>query len=152
GSLFAPIHWSDATASCARIGDLVMPETDRYSGQPDAKATPASIAPVDFAFRGFALTRRPIGVPADTWWARVAVTRASGLLLATNAGPGLGQGQARHIFGDGAGLAKYVDHQGAISRPAAFAGGKLGGSLFIAPAETAPQWDAVKALFEVETL
>src|SRR5215831_7539320 len=48
GSLFTPIHWSDATASCARIGDLVMPETDRYSGQPDAKATPASIEPVDF--------------------------------------------------------------------------------------------------------
>src|SRR5215831_4931808 len=31
GSLFAPIHWSEATASTARIGDLVMPETDRYS-------------------------------------------------------------------------------------------------------------------------
>src|SRR5262249_30053233 len=46
GSLFAPIHWSDATASAARVGDLVMPETVRYSGQPDAKATPASIAPV----------------------------------------------------------------------------------------------------------
>ena len=54
GSLFAPIHWSDATASAARICDLVMPETDRYSGQPDAKATPAAIAPVRFAFRGFA--------------------------------------------------------------------------------------------------
>src|SRR5262245_53920014 len=108
GSLFAPIHWSDATASCARIGDLVMPETDRYSGQPDAKATPASIAPVDFAFRGFALTRRPIGVPAGTWWARVAVTRASGLLLATNDGPEIWHGHARHIFCDGAELAEYV--------------------------------------------
>ena len=63
GSLFAPIHWSDATASAARIGDLVMPETDRYSGQPDAKATPAAIAPVAFAFRGFALTRAPIALP-----------------------------------------------------------------------------------------
>ena len=35
GSLFAPIHWSDETASAARVGDLVMPETDRYSGQPE---------------------------------------------------------------------------------------------------------------------
>ena len=152
GSLFVPIHWSDATASCARIGDMVMPETDRYSGQPDAKATPASIAPVDFAFRGFALTRRPVSVPAGTWWARVAVTRASGLLLATNDGPEIWRGHARHMFCDGAELAEYVDHQRGIYRTAAFVAGKLAGSLFIGPAETAPQWDAVKALFEVETL
>jgi len=152
GSLFAPIHWSDATASSARIGDLVMPETDRYSGQPDAKATPASIAPVDFAFRGFALTRRPIRVPAGTWWARVAVTRASGLLLATNDGPEIWHSHARHMFDDGAELAEYVDHQRGIYRTAAFVAGELAGSLFIGPAETAPQWDAVKALFEVETL
>jgi assimilatory nitrate reductase catalytic subunit len=152
GSLFAPIHWSDATASSARIGDLVMPETDRYSGQPDAKATPASIAPVAFAFRGFALTRRPIRAPAGTWWARVAVTRASGLLLATNDGPEIWRGHARQMFCDGAELAEYVDLQRGIYRTAAFVAGELTGSLFIGPAEAAPQWDAVKALFEVRTL
>ena len=59
GSIFAAIHWSDATASSARICDLVMGDTDRYSGQPEAKATPAAIAPVAFAFRGFALTASP---------------------------------------------------------------------------------------------
>ena len=42
GLLFAPIHWSDANASSARIGELVMPATDPYSGQPEAKATPAA--------------------------------------------------------------------------------------------------------------
>ncbi len=47
GSLFAPIHWSDETASCARIGELVTPATDPYSGQPEGKATPAAIRPVD---------------------------------------------------------------------------------------------------------
>jgi assimilatory nitrate reductase catalytic subunit len=152
GSLFAPIHWSDATASAARIGDLVMPETDRYSGQPDAKATPASIAPAAFAFRGFALTRRPIRAPVGTWWARVAVTRAAGLLLATNDGPEIWHGHARQMFCDGAELAEYVDLQRGIYRTAAFVAGELTGSLFIGPAEAAPQWDAVKALFEVETL
>ena len=47
GSLFVPIHWSGETASAARACDLVAPHTDPYSGQPEAKATPASIAPVD---------------------------------------------------------------------------------------------------------
>ena len=34
--------------SSARVGDLVAPQTDPYSGQPEAKATPAAIAPVAF--------------------------------------------------------------------------------------------------------
>ena len=50
-------------ASSARVGDLVAPRTDPYSGQPEAKATPAAIAPVDFRMRGFALTRQPIALP-----------------------------------------------------------------------------------------
>jgi len=152
GSLFAPIHWSDATASAARIGDLVMPETDRYSGQPDAKATPAAIAPEPFAFRGFALTRQPLTLPDGSWWVRVAVAKASGLLLATNDGPKSWKQRAGGLLGEGAELAEYIDEQRGIYRVAAFAEGRLVGCLFIGPADNAPQWDAVKALFEHDTL
>ena len=150
GCLFAPIHWSDATASAARVGDLVMPETDRYSGQPDAKATPASIAPVRFAFRGFAVTRRPISPPPNTWWTRVALSGASGLLLATNEGPEVWRGGARQMLGTE--LAEYIDQQRGVYRAASFDAGELTGCLFIGAAETAPQWDAVKTLFAAETL
>jgi assimilatory nitrate reductase catalytic subunit len=152
GSLFAPIHWSDETASAARICDLVMPETDRYSGQPDAKATPAAIAPAPFAYRGFALTRHPVALPEGTWWARVTVTNGHGLLLATDDGPDVWREVARQMFGNGADLAEYADGQRGIYRAAAFVEGQLAGCLFIGPAETAPQWDAIKALFEAETL
>jgi assimilatory nitrate reductase catalytic subunit len=155
-SLFAPIHWSDATASAARIGDLVMPETDRYSGQPDSKATPAKIAPMHFAFRGFALTRRPVSLPQGnqkaTWWARVAVTNGHGLLLATNQGPETWRGAVRQMLGDGAELAEYADGRRGIYRVAAFADGQLIGCLFVGPSDGAPQWDAVKALFEGDAL
>ncbi len=99
GSLFAPIHWSDATASYARIGDLVMPETDRWSGQPDSKATPVAIAPVAFGYRGFALTRRALTLPAETWWARVTVANAHGLLFASNQGPEFWRVAARALLG-----------------------------------------------------
>jgi assimilatory nitrate reductase catalytic subunit len=152
GSLFAPIHWSDATASAARIGDLVMPETDRYSGQPDAKATPAAIAPEPFAFRGFALTREPLALPDGSWWARVAVAQAAGLLLATNDGPKAWKQRARELFGEDDEVAEYLDQQRGIYRVAAFAEGRLAGCLFIGPADNAPQWDAIKALFEHDTL
>jgi assimilatory nitrate reductase catalytic subunit len=56
------------------------------------------------------------------------------------------------MFGDGAELAEYADAQRGIYRAAAFVDGQLAGCLFIGPAETALQWDAVKALFEGETL
>src|SRR5262249_8979329 len=48
GSVFAPIHWNDSNASSARAGDLVAPCTDPFSGQPEAKATPAAIEAVAF--------------------------------------------------------------------------------------------------------
>ena len=64
GMLFAPIHWSEATASAARVGALVATAPDgSVSGQPENKATPASIAPYEFVFRGFALSRAPLELP-----------------------------------------------------------------------------------------
>ena len=67
GMLFAPIHWSEANATGARVGSLVAPHTDPFSGQPENKATPASIAPYEYVFRGFALSRKPLELPAHAW-------------------------------------------------------------------------------------
>jgi assimilatory nitrate reductase catalytic subunit len=63
GMLFAPIHWSEVTASAARVGALVAPFTDPFSGQPENKATPASIVPYEYVFRGFALSRVQLPLP-----------------------------------------------------------------------------------------
>src|ERR1041385_4735854 len=62
-SLFAPIHWSDQNPSSARVGALVAPFTDPFSGQPENKATPASVAPCEYLFRGFALSRTLVQLP-----------------------------------------------------------------------------------------
>ncbi len=151
GSLFAPIHWSDETASSARIGDLVTPATDPYSGQPEAKATPAAIAPVAFKYRGFTLSRRRLALPKATWWARAAVAGGEGILLASNDSPEAWRSFALSIFAD-AELAEFIDPVGGGYRIAAFTEGRLTGCLFVGPAENAPQWDAVKVLFEAETV
>ncbi len=152
GSLFVPIHWSDVTASSARVGDLVAPATDPFSGQPEAKATPAAIAPMTFSSRGFALMRQPHDLPAGTWWARVAMTGGCGLLIATNDKPHVWRSHAPSLFGPECELAEYVDEQRGAYRVAAFLRGRLEGCLFIGPADAAPQWDTVKALFESEAL
>jgi assimilatory nitrate reductase catalytic subunit len=152
GSLFAPIHWSNENSSAARIGDLVAPYIDPFSGQPEAKATAVSIAPINFAMRGFALARHPIKLPGNTWWARTAVTGGQGYLFATAEIPTFWYEAAPPLFSPGAELAEYSDPSRGVYRVAAFIDGRLEGCFFVGPADAAPQWDAVKALFESETI
>jgi assimilatory nitrate reductase catalytic subunit len=150
GMLFAPIHWSEANATSARVGSLVAPFTDPFSGQPENKATPAAIAPYEFVFSGFVLSRTPLELPAHAWWARVAVTGGHGYLFADNADLLGWQHWLRMQSGDD--IAEYKDFGGGIYRGASFAGGRIDKCLFIGPARDAGDWNVVKALFSAEVL
>src|SRR5262249_25718202 len=125
GTLFAPIHWSDTTASSARVGDLVMADTDPFSGQPEAKATPATIAPVPFRLRGFAVTRQRVELPPGTWWARVTLAGGNGLLFATDDEPAAWRERSKCLFGPNAELAEFFDEPRHAYRVAAFADRRL---------------------------
>jgi assimilatory nitrate reductase catalytic subunit len=131
GSIFVPIHWSDQTASSARVGDLVGSATDPFSGQPEAKATPAAIERVDFGFDGFALTRRPLALPRDIWWARLAIAEGCGYVLASDDGPLRWQALTSELFGEDAVLTHYTDRARGVYRVAAFAHNELVGCLFM---------------------
>jgi assimilatory nitrate reductase catalytic subunit len=150
GMLFAPIHWSEANASSARVGALVAPFTDPYSGQPENKATPASIAPYEYVFRGFALSRTPLQLPDHAWWTRVAVSGGFGYLFADNADLAGWQSWLRAIAGDD--LAEYKDLGGGVFRAASFTQGRIETCLFIGPARDAGDWDVVKSLFAADSL
>jgi assimilatory nitrate reductase catalytic subunit len=152
GSIFAPIHWSDATAAYARVGGIVAPANDPLSGQPEAKATPARIEPIEYAYSGFALTRRAIALPAGTWFSRVAVAGGAGLLFATNQPPDVWRGLARDFMPAGAELAEYTDPARGHARIAALREGRLEACIFVGPAKAPPQWDAVRTLFAAATL
>ena len=150
GMLFAPIHWSEATATAARVGSLVAPFTDPFSGQPENKATPASIAPYEYVFRGFALSRRPLQLPPHAWVARVAVNGGHGYLFADNADLlGWQHWLRMHTESD---LAEYKDFGGGIYRGASFSNGRIESCLFIGPASDAGDWNVVKGLFAADTL
>jgi assimilatory nitrate reductase catalytic subunit len=145
GMLFAPIHWSEATATGSRVGALVAPFTDAFSGQPENKATPASIAPYEYVFRGFALSRTPLVLPDHAWWAHVAVPGGHGYLLADNADLGDWQSWLRSATSDD--LAEYKDFGGGVYRAAAFAADRIEACLFIGPAHDAGDWDVIKQMF-----
>ncbi|TAI64113.1 nitrate reductase [Bradyrhizobium sp. Leo170] len=150
GMLFAPIHWSEATATGARVGSLVAPFTDPFSGQPENKATPAAIAPYEYVFRGFALSRQPLQLPAHAWVARVAVSGGHGYLFADNADLlGWQLWLRMNTEGD---LAEYKDFGGGIYRGASFKDGRIESCLFIGPADDAGDWNVVKSSFAADTL
>src|SRR5262249_51363321 len=142
GSLFAPIHWSVITASSARVGDLVMADTDPFSGQPEAKATPATIGPIAFRFRGFAVTRQRAELPAGTWWARVTLAGGNGLLFATDDEPAVWRERSKRLFGPNVELAEFF-YEARHPHPAgAFAGRRLGGGPVGRPPPAGPALDA----------
>src|SRR3954451_3310336 len=148
GSLFAPIHWSSENSSNGRIGALVHALVDPLSGQPDAKATPAAIAPEPAKTRGFVLSRSPLpspAVPGGLWWARFAVGGGFGTLFATTRSAREIAGWALALFSD-AEVAEAADAAPGVYRCAAVVGGSLQGVLFAGPAEARPHWDAAKAL------
>jgi assimilatory nitrate reductase catalytic subunit len=152
GSIFAPIHWSDATAGDARVGALAMADTDPVSGQPELKATPARIAPLEFAYCGFALSRDVMALPEGTWFARVAVAGGHGLLFATNELPQRWHALLSALIGDNAERAEYVDLPRGIVRIAALRAGRIEACLYSGPSRNPSRWDVVRVLFESENL
>jgi assimilatory nitrate reductase catalytic subunit len=150
GTLFAPIHWSEANASSARVGALVAPFTDPFSGQPESKATPASIASYEYVFRGFMLSRKQLALPPNLWWARATVAGGYGYLFADNADLARWPSWLKSI--PGGDLAEYHDFGGGVYRAASFAGERIETCLFVGPAHDAGDWNVVKGLFAADRL
>ncbi len=146
GSVFVPIHWSDANSSHGAVGPLVQGVVDPHSGQPEMKATPATLSPEPMALRGFALTRHEIAPPAGTWWARARVEGGSGTLFAAGGRAAGVMDWAPALF-PGCEVAEYVDVAADAYRCAAFRDGVFEGALFVGPAAARPRWEAAKAVF-----
>jgi assimilatory nitrate reductase catalytic subunit len=72
GSLFMPMHWTDAFAPAGRANALVAAALDPVSGQPEFKHAPARIRAYRETWRGFLLSRRSLACPEglDLVWRR----------------------------------------------------------------------------------
>ncbi|MEO0436738.1 MAG: molybdopterin-dependent oxidoreductase [Pseudomonadota bacterium] len=68
GEVFLPMHWTGENSSLGRMGVVVSPERDPYSGQPESKQTPVALRKIDIAVWGTVLCNEPIDeFPADFW-------------------------------------------------------------------------------------
>jgi assimilatory nitrate reductase catalytic subunit len=150
GMLFAPIHWSAANASDARVGALVAPHVDPHSGQPESKATPAAIAPHLFRQRGFVVSRTVLTMPVGAWWAQVTVAGGHAYLFADNADPSAWRAWLKQqASGE---TADYSDEAAGVFRAALFEGDRLELCVFVGLAAAAPDWELTAALFAAEEL
>jgi assimilatory nitrate reductase catalytic subunit len=68
GSVFVPMHWTGETAPSGRVNVAISPFVDPVSGQPALKMGEVSIAPVDVALYGFAISQdKPLLSGANYW-------------------------------------------------------------------------------------
>jgi assimilatory nitrate reductase catalytic subunit len=152
GSLFAPIHWTDATAGRARIGALTHPSVDSISGQPDSKATAATIAPSPIAAEGFVVTRRRVALPDWLAHARIAVAGGEAITFASAERPAALEAFVSNWLGRVASPSRRVDEGGQRFQSASFADGRLDTLLHVAPKLDRAALDAAIALLARPTI
>lgn len=137
GQIFAPMHWTDETASAARIDVLVPGTVDPISGQPESKS--AAVAAELFAARwfGFAVSAAPLQ-PTSEYWARARVQSGWRAELAGLTPPEDWVAYARDLFGlPQASAATVIDAKRGLARVAFHSGGRLVAALFAGPAPVA---------------
>lgn len=62
GCVFVPIHWSEQFASSSRVGAVVNPAVDPFSGQPEFKHTPVKLSAYQPKWQGFLLSREALAI------------------------------------------------------------------------------------------
>ena len=151
GAVFAPIHWSAETSSHGRVGALVNPATDPFSGQPELKATPVRLSPVLFAREGGFVARGAVELPESCWWARVTLNGGVGYRMASDWSV-LDAAAWFHARYGHCEIAELLDTPQGLYRAAAFKAGRLVAALFLAPPQGEPVWDSLKDLLAAEVI
>ncbi|MCF6446074.1 nitrate reductase [Nereida sp. MMG025] len=150
GQLFAPIHWTGETAPSARIDDLVAPNTDPISGQPDSKGSYVEAQRYDAAWYGFAVSREPMALRSAYW----SVARTAQGFRAELAGKhpvADWEAEGRDIFGvPNASVSSFVDQTRGTARVAFYDGDVLIAALFVAREPVAIMRDYLATLPDTE--
>nr|WP_255449597.1 nitrate reductase [Shimia ponticola] len=146
GQVFAPIHWTGETAPSARIDDLVAPNTDPVSGQPESKASTVAVERFQADWYGFAISSSAMTPIGDYW----ALARTDAGFRAEIAGTGPvenWEATARAVLGTShAEAILFEDAKRGTARIVLHEGGRLVGALYIASEPVAVMRDYLATL------
>jgi assimilatory nitrate reductase catalytic subunit len=148
--VFVPMHWTDAFTSAGPIGRAVTARLDPHSGQPELKATPASVSRVEARFHGLLLRRDGGALPALCHWTQVPL--ANGHLYRLAGTQALPKGDALQRFSaallgpmpDAVAWVEMEDPARGVLRRAALVDGVLAACLLLAEDEASlPRPEAI---------
>jgi assimilatory nitrate reductase catalytic subunit len=151
GSLFAPIHWSSENSSAGRTCALVQPNTDPFSGQPEAKATPARVSPFPVSSHGFVLSRTPIDATGFAYWARARMPAGHATFFALDAVPESWSAWSEGLLPTGEALT-YEDARSQQFRTAVLRNGRLDAVLYVAAVPVLPSIEWLKTCFDLPAI
>ncbi|RYU59617.1 nitrate reductase [Methylolobus aquaticus] len=148
GSVFAPMHWTDANARGALVNALVGPACDPVSGEPESKFTPVRVEAYRSAWQGFALSRQPLAFPDATYCVAI---RGRGHWLYELAGDGApddwGATARAAGGGDGDEWLEFSDPRAGRYRCARLSASQLAFCLFVETGASLPARDWLGSLF-----
>jgi assimilatory nitrate reductase catalytic subunit len=152
GEVFAAMHWTDEFSSAGPVDRLVGAVTGPVSGQPELKATPVRVTPVETLWWGLLLRQSPRSLQGRCYWARVPLGNGHAYAL-RGWEPLPGGGDAEDWVGALLGamaraeLVTYADPGHRTFRYASLVGNRLEACLFLTnEAGALPARDQVAAM------
>jgi assimilatory nitrate reductase catalytic subunit len=149
GEIFAPMHWTDQFVSTGPIDRVVSAKVDPVSGQPELKATVATVTPVAVHFHGLLLRRSGGALPDICHWVRVPIGegqlyRLAGLRLLPVGDDLIRFASVLLELREGCDWLEVSDRRRGVLRVAAVVDGALEACLFLArDATSLPNAEAV---------
>jgi assimilatory nitrate reductase catalytic subunit len=148
GSVFVPMHWSDANGRSALVNSLVGAVCDPVSGEPESKFTPVRAEPFRPAWQGFALSRAPLAFPQTSYCIAVRGEQHWLYELAGDTLPADWQQWARAACGDTDGdWLELADPRAGRYRCARLAASRLAFCLFVDAGAKLPSREWLRSLF-----
>jgi len=147
GSVFVPMHWSDAYAKSARVDVLVAPITDPISGQPESKHTPVRVEPYQPVWQGFVLSRSRLELPDTRYCASSQGADYWRHEIAGDALPDDWRDWVQVVSGSAGEWLEYRDAAMGRYRAACIHDGRLEAVFFIAPDQRLPEREWLASLF-----
>jgi assimilatory nitrate reductase catalytic subunit len=155
GGVFIPIHWSGQTASDARVGAVVNPVVDPYSGEPEFKHTPVRIEQFRVNWHAFILSRGELDLDSVAHWTRVQGHSFARYELAGRETIDDFTAWARALLGvrdADADWLEYADRSAGVYRAVHVVDDRIEQCVFLSPRPDLPARQWLAGLFAQETL
>lgn len=152
GQVFVPMHWNDVFSAAGGIGQLLPPNVDPHSGQPESKHIPIALEPFSAKWQGLLFSSTPVDLSKLPYWVGATGPGSMVYEIAGDA-PILFKSLLPITAGkDVEQIIEYSDANKGVHRLARLEGDRITGALFVGPDRPALGRDWVSNLFGADAI